>query len=750
MFCSFHILSILLFCSVICHLFEQALAFNATFDSCQTTDQCEVTLICAYEKKGGAVIECSETTTNDNCSCRYLLFPTYCDSSRYKCPIKYDACGKSLTKPDLDGICVSCNILNQPDSDFIPVDNKKPVCQNSSLPVPSPSPSPQPPGRNFDWCSVNNPCHPGYTCFDLDSGLCFDESVACYCKAKNTRKVVCQNPSQCSHPRETCVRDIVLDKTLCVSCSIAITDPNLVIFSDDSTCDKFTPIPTPSYYPPSSGLSFDSCLVSSQCYGNYKCYGAGEPPLTLCSKNDTLCSCFKNAEGPISCDITADCPKGEVCAKLLGRDDQGCTSVSYFRQRPDGLFEVLGTFPKRGTRVKEDPCRSDHQCVEGMYCTHRSGDQRLGGCLGRRACACTGLSFIQCASRRDCRKRETCVFIPDSLREPFCYSAKSAHLNPYIREMRAVSAVPTPTILPTDGWTFDVCLRDNDCMQDIPRKCEHRVSKRPCRGREMCNCVVDSGGTDPDSCNDSMDCSSGEACVTVVDLLIPAQPQCISRKFLELDYFKRVYVEVVGNNTQPISSPSTLPSGSSSLSPVSSPSPTPKRVSDEGVGSSTQPTSSPSTSPSGSSSLSPVFSLSPTPSKPSAQLSSDGETAPSPTMTMEAESEVCVEVGALSHLRPSELVYNRPRRAVVLCDKFGSCATPGHVIMWQGSAMLMHTYCKSHTECVRAIKHVNSPRMKRLVRIPSHTKGLLYTPLAARFVSRLEESLLRGLIRFGW
>lgn len=733
MFCSFYFLSFALFCSAIYQLIAQALAFNATFDSCQTTDQCELTLICAYEKRG-SVIECSETTTNDNCSCRYLLFPSYCHSTRYKCPIKYDACGKSLTKPELDGICVSCNLLNQPDSDFIPVDNK-PVCQFSSQPLPSPSPSPQPPGRNFDWCSVHNPCHPDYACFDLDSGLCVEESIACYCSAKNTRKVVCQNPTQCSHPRETCVRDITRDNTFCVSCSIAITDPNLVSFSNDSSCDKFTPIPTPSYEPPSSGLSFDGCLVSLQCYTNYKCYQAGQPPLTLCSKNDTVCSCFRNTEGPKLCDTTADCPSGEVCAKLSGYGIQACTSVSYFRQRPDGLFKVSGTFPKRGTRVKEDPCQGDHQCVEGMYCTHRSGDQRLGGCLGRRACACTGLSLMQCASRKNCRKRETCVFIPDSLREPFCYSAKSANLNPYIRDLRAVSAKPTPTILPTDGWTFDVCLNDDDCMQDIPRKCQHRVSNKPCRGREMCNCVVDSGHNDLDSCSDSTDCSFGEACVTVVDLLVPAQPQCISRKLLELDFFKRVYVEVAGNSTQPISSPS--PSSSPSSSPTKS--------------SSLSPSTSPSPSLSESSAQSSHSAIaSPSVTSPVDETSPGGETAVSPSLTMETESEVCVDVDALSHLRPSELVYNRPRRAIVLCDKFGSCATPGHVIMWQESAMLMHTYCKSHTRCVRAIKYVNSPRLKRLVRIPSHTKGLLYTPLAARFVSRLEESLLRGLIRFGW
>lgn len=709
----FHtLLSAVILCTAVLSRDRFAAAFNATFDPCETSDQCEPTLSCMYEENNKNY-ECSETTTYDDCKCRNLFLLSFCDSTRYRCIVKYDACGKSLTDPSLNGVCVSCNLLTDPTSDFVPVDDG-PVCDFSPAPVPTPSPSPQPARRSFDWCSADAPCDAGFSCYSyIDSSSCNSDSLACYCLANRPARIVCQTPQQCPHPRESCATYAAIGETLCASCSIIKTDPDYIPLPNDTSCDKVVPLPTPTYLPPSNGLAFEDCTTSSQCYAGYTCLG---PKLTPCSeKEDIICSCFKKSNGPQDCNDTSDCPAGELCVKQLRFSMKACTSISFYRRQRKGLYRVLGRFPERGALVKGDPCRADHECTDDLYCTHRSNDQKLGGCLGRRACTCISPTFTQCVSRKDCRDRETCVFVPDSLREPFCFSAKSAKLSPYFRDLRNASAKPTPTILPTNGWTFDGCSNDGDCMQDVSRKCRHILFGAPCRGKEMCQCVLSGSNT----CTRSEDCSSGEACVVVADSVSNAIPECISREVLQLDYYKDVYDENAGNQIQPISSPSPSASASTSQSPSAS--------------TSSSPTVSPTVSPT------PTASQDPSP-----------DDLVSGSVSPESESEVCVDARALAHMHPSELVFSRPRRASVLCDESGSCATPGHLVTWRDKPMAMRTYCKLHARCTRAVKYVNSPRMKRFLRVQSQTQGLQYTPFAARFESHIEEHLLRALLRLGW
>lgn len=114
------------------------------------------------------------------------------------------------------------------------------------------------------------------------------------------------------------------------------------------------------------------------------------------------------------------------------------------------------------------------------------------------------------------------------------------------------------------------------------------------------------------------------------------------------------------------------------------------------------------------------------------------------------EEEVCVDAQMLSHLHANDLVYSKHRRASVLCDRAGTCATRGHVVVFNHVPMMMVTYCGQFATCRHAIKLVNSPRMRRRnLRIPSRTNNLSLTAFAARYATRTEEMLLTTLIRLG-
>lgn len=122
--------------------------------------------------------------------------------------------------------------------------------------------------------------------------------------------------------------------------------------------------------------------------------------------------------------------------------------------------------------------------------------------------------------------------------------------------------------------------------------------------------------------------------------------------------------------------------------------------------------------------------------------------------------EVCVGIAHIAHLPRSRLVFPEHRRASVLCDPFGTCATPGHMVLFEGRAMMMRTYCdyylrsdqggqqqQQHARCSKRVTWVNSPRMQFNLRIHTNSPGLVITPLAAAFGTVAEEQVLRIVAR---
>ncbi|PXF41900.1 hypothetical protein BWQ96_08352 [Gracilariopsis chorda] len=118
-----------------------------------------------------------------------------------------------------------------------------------------------------------------------------------------------------------------------------------------------------------------------------------------------------------------------------------------------------------------------------------------------------------------------------------------------------------------------------------------------------------------------------------------------------------------------------------------------------------------------------------------------------PSASPKSESS-CIAVQHLQHVPSEQLLFSTHVRARVLCDRHQNCATPGHVVQFDGRPMMMKSYCTLVT-CKPSVRLVNSPKYERRARIPSRSSRLVFTALAARFESDIEEKLLSIAVRIG-
>lgn len=609
-----------------------------------------------------------------------------------------------------------------------------------------------PPRRSLDWCSPKESCGKGLTCISKGTSKCRPSGFGCYCA--HIPEIICDSFSKCSDPDETCAYNTERGTSKCVSCNVVATDVFYQPHKNNTKCKPVTPLPTPTFPPPSNGLSEDSCSFDIDCQPPYQCaIGNGKS----CGIHSASCTCQDMENDTEPCNDASECRVGEVCAKTTGNPQ--CLSISYVQNLPQTDYQVLGEFPERGSNVTGDTCRIDYDCADGLYCTHESIPFPPGGCMGRRACSCKGLQLQVCTSSDQCRTGEVCVNVPDARNDAYCFSAKVTAIDPYVREVSS-TASPTPTVLPTDGWAGDLCKKDKDCKKGPTRRlCLHyleRVGVGPCNGRDLCICKIPSDFY----CTANFDCGSEEICVVVKDSPRQVPGECISEKLLDLQIYDDIYTR--------FDFPTPDPSQSAlEPSPDFSPSWTP----DMSLGPSSVKPIPTSAAPSPPDTTTPASSKAPSTTPEISEGAESSDESPtavteSPNTSMEepnpsneangadsaesAEPSVCVDADALTHLPSSHLVYAKAWRAVVLCDKHESCATSGHIVHWRTVPMMMRTYCERYATCTRRIKHVNSPRMRRGLKIPTRTEGLEFTPLAARFSTRVEEAVLRRIIYFGF
>lgn len=111
----------------------------------------------------------------------------------------------------------------------------------------------------------------------------------------------------------------------------------------------------------------------------------------------------------------------------------------------------------------------------------------------------------------------------------------------------------------------------------------------------------------------------------------------------------------------------------------------------------------------------------------------------------------CISIYSLSHLSSHQLVYRKHRYASVLCDEFSNCATPGHFVAFQGSSMMMKSYCSKYAVkgCMKRSMYVNSPRMRLGLRLRSYSLDLEFLALATKYETSIEEKALQVLIKTG-
>lgn len=723
---------------------------NRTLDPCRESIDCDSELVCIDR---GTDVRGACEPNSKICECQTATI--------VRCPPatgcgRGEGCAKvsSAENPEPISFCVSCNaIANPPPKRTIaPINNIQ--CVVSPTPLPSPTKTPGPARRNLDYCSPTESCADDLLCLDTANLTeltdCKPESIGCRCYPQNDDEN-CSSSDQCQHPLETCVLNTISGNTTCASCNLVNTNPfSIEAFASNQTQCASLPTRPPPNFVPSAGLSFDKCSLDYPCVRNYTCMfnDIEEFKTRRCTEKTTFEGCYcgtldRKADTFIEvCNSSTKCPRGEICAQESHTFNSFCISLTRFEQSQPCQYVPLQALPSRGSAVMDESCSDDLDCVEGMYCTHAASD--FGKCYNRKNCRCKPFVPTVCQSDADCLEAEVCVIQPGSKQDPYCYSKNRLPINPFLRRISSNSS-RTPTVLPSDGWTSDLCQDDSDCQQDYKRVCQHSTELYgSCNGRELCICRAQNNSDTV--CKKSTDCSLGEICVQFTDSE-DKNGMCNSHKLVALEYLEGVYVEVNGNKRQKIRTPSPIPTFSATVSPSISTTPS--------------STSLPSASSSVSATASPSPSSSPSPSVPTPSPSESGSSTPSATASSDSnETEddstqaspepICIDAEALADMTSSQLVFKSARRASVLCDANNSCATAGHMVTWQGQTMMMQTYCALHVSCVRRVKSVNSPRMQRGLRVRSRTDGLLFTALAARYESKVEEVVLRNVVSLGW
>lgn len=301
--------------------------------------------------------------------------------------------------------------------------------------------------------------------------------------------------------------------------------------------------------------------------------------------------------------------------------------------------------------------------------------------------------------------------------------------NTIVRQDTANSS-PSPQ---PKGYTLDPCFYHSDCLD--PRLCIRGDFTASCSGFSHCICFAE----ETQLCQDCEECMNypDESCVVV-----PGEPDhgggtCASvytiYEGIATEYGCNSFPNVTPISDNPASESNNTTDSYTEV--TSSPVPTPV--------STKIPNPSPSRRPDSPPSSTSVSIL------PSPLLDTSTDSAPNINGERNTEDS-CIDARAMEHLPHSQRVFAEHRLAAVFCDSEGSCATPGHMVVFRSRPMSMRQYCQAvGGTCTRRVMHVNSPRLTRALRIKSSTPQLEFTAFAAKYGSRFEENALRFLIHLG-
>lgn len=457
-----------------------------------------------------------------------------------------------------------------------------------------------------------------------------------------------------------------------------------------------------------AGLTFDLCDTDSSCTAPRQCYDTSSSNLTLCTSSTvSVCVCY--SESPVYCTESSVCSEGEICART---DDtpSSCYSEAAVESNhrlftfdsppppvpvptgPPGtpLWENVGSI-SRGAK-----CTEPLQCSSGLFCLSFSS----ASCNGPADnCRC-----IPRGSGRGCEDDGDC-----SNDDDVCVNVGSESENSCLPDDVATVVSPRPqppTITPEVTAVVPVPQNSQPALPS--------VSARPTpfsSGDPVAVTMPPTGDDDSD------------------DPEVSTTPVSVPREPIQTDSMGE-------DNGNAIITDGTDMTSSSSNSPDED-----EEVSDIETSSSPDSTDTSSTSTETGAT-----------GDDDADDSTNNNTDVSPEDSTPPKSEICISVHHLSHLSKSDLIYSSHKHARVLCDQHLSCATPGHIVIYRKQPMMMSSYCELvHGGCKSSVKLVNSPRLSASQqRIASRSEDLQFTPLAARYATRIEERMLTLVMRFGF
>lgn len=665
-----------------------------TLEVCTVSKKCAKDLICirVLDPNGA---ECN-TDKELECLCfnESLDFKSCAES---RCPHGEGCATDSIQK---EPVCVSCVHILDPEIPWKGSGNASEQCLKTPKPLPSPTFSP---GLAWDFCSPDMPCETATLKCLITHGRfpCTQNDVSCQCWPKELTD--CENPEDCSDG-ETCALYVKDNVWRCVSCA-HLKLSNEWTEEPSNRCQGVKDRKIPNYPPWTNGMRFDFCQANVQCSDMLNCKTKDFRP---CKRNqEESCVCLPPTSANIkTCKNSLECSVGEACFRAerlpAAPKMKVCASVTTMKRltgKVKTFGEPLSSIPDPGFGLSRDDCKFDWDCVAPRRCRHR--ESVSDGCAGRQGCYCEAIFQTICSSDADCVQGERCANFVGAKQLAICMSTQYISRNPIVvplalwNESRGVNIYDSGQQL-----THESCQNDIDCKAPSKgsRVCRHITENiAQCDGRDGCFCRINGD----ESCNSSSACEeSGERCVVVTDTVNPVG-KCISRNLVYDPFGNYTPREMIST------SPGTLPQDSE-MNPEGS---------EEAVTSSE-----------------------------SEGVDDEGdfvEPAQSPSST------VCIDSNALKHIRQSDLIFKESKWAHVLCDTDGNCATAGHIVVWQGTAMMMKSFCNFHARCRNRLMLVNSPRMQKGFRVVSRTRGFEFTALAARFEFVIEEIILSSLVHLG-
>lgn len=376
-------------------------------------------------------------------------------------------------------------------------------------------------------------------------------------------------------------------------------------------------------------------------------------------------------------------------------------------------------------------CNSNLDCAS-KNCQAFTNYDYLSSCLRGLTSDCFCMetyvsSYDSCESSENCAINDICAEIAAG-KDRYCIPCSSrGYRFPTPRvDDSSFCDVQHKSVSPssTSSTYLEACLDSDNCDMDLVcRTVTHSGLINYCSSSDASNCFCI-----PDN---SMACTESSEC--------PAEYGCATISGSNAAYC--IPCDAVGNRSPPprfVDDQHMCPSPAPSLTPT--PSSTPSSTPSLGASSSSTPSDIVPAVSGGLFSISPVLS-----SRPNESQSGD---TPEPS---EAESEPCIAIDALQGFSKNQLVFKEHRRAAVLCDEMNNCATPGHIVVHSGTHMMMRSYCELlSASCKRTVKLVNSPLMKRGLRIASESHQLQFTALSARHETRLEELAMKLLLSTGF